>query len=221
MATEVGGIAHRDSRMMRRDRRAWGHGAFRLVKGSRTCLSNSTLPQCASWAIRWLQGFVLFMGSCGDPHVLSGYRSPMGMSGFRHWPHSGVDFAGDVGDPVIAAAPGVVLAVRFQSSVGNWIVLAHPLHGRCTLYAHLGSTLVVPGQHVRRGAPIGLVGLYPRSYGRSHVHLELRTSGCLRRRAHGDLRGTADPLRGSAGCFERSAVYPTDELVLTYPVRCN
>jgi hypothetical protein len=35
-----------------------------------------------------------------------------------------------------------------------------------------------------------------------------------------DSRDLHDPLPRMAGCFDAGARYPTDRLVLTYPVRC-
>lgn len=61
----------------------------------------------------------------GDPHVLNGFRSPMGVNGMRGHAHSGVDFKGDHGDPVLAAADGVVVGASEDEGAGKRILLGH------------------------------------------------------------------------------------------------
>lgn len=111
--------------------------------------------------------------------------------------HKGTDFAirdfaaMRAGIPVLAAAPGKVTATRDGMAdraisspadipnlggkdCGNGIVVAHA-DGWSTQYCHLrrGSVAVQPGQVVRRGDPLGLVGLSGRTEF-PHVHLTVR-----------------------------------------------
>jgi murein DD-endopeptidase MepM/ murein hydrolase activator NlpD len=71
------------------------------------------------------------------------------------------------------------------------------------------------GDDVRRGQPIGTVGTTgQRAWpGYEHVHLELQRGS--------NPNDLEDPMRRSAGCFDPGASYPTDRLVLTYPVACR
>jgi murein DD-endopeptidase MepM/ murein hydrolase activator NlpD len=81
----------------------------------------------------------------------------------------------DVGDPVVASAPGTVsVATRSSSGYGNWVRVAHT-NGESTIYAHLQSLAVKVGQTVDQGALLGAVGTSGNSTG-PHLHFEERNS---------------------------------------------
>ncbi len=89
--------------------------------------------------------------------------------------HAGIDFGGDLGDPVVAAASGrVVLADALQVR-GNTVILDHG-RGVFTAYYHLSQILVNAGQDVAQGEQVGLVGNTGLSTG-AHLHWELRIGG--------------------------------------------
>lgn len=91
---------------------------------------------------------------------------------YRHF-HTGIDLAAPLGTAVTAAADGVVVAVGHTPvGYGNYVVIAHG-GGIATLYGHLLSTEVTPGQKVIRGQQIGREGSTGFSTG-PHVHFELR-----------------------------------------------
>lgn len=97
-------------------------------------------------------------------------------SGFRppHRPnHKGIDIAAPIGTPIYAAADGEVTMAGRSSGYGNRITIAHG-NGLTTLYAHMydDGVLVSPGQKVKRGQKIGLVGNFGRSTG-PHLHFEV------------------------------------------------
>lgn len=154
--------------------------------------------------------------------VLSEYGSHQGANNrHRFLRHAGVDFGGPPGSPVIAAADGAVSdLVDGPMGCGRGVVLSHPEFRRYTVYCHLQEILVRVGQEVARGEPIGLMGMTGDAAGVSHVHFELCTRAC-RSHADGDLRGTADPLKFSAGCFDPRRSYALGRLALTYPVACG
>jgi murein DD-endopeptidase MepM/ murein hydrolase activator NlpD len=85
--------------------------------------------------------------------------------------HTGLDFPADIGTPINAAAGGVVRASEFHPQYGNVIELDHG-KGLVTRYAHTSKVLVKPGDIVRRGQLIGLVGTSGRSTG-PHLHFEV------------------------------------------------
>jgi murein DD-endopeptidase MepM/ murein hydrolase activator NlpD len=86
--------------------------------------------------------------------------------------HSGIDIDAPWGTPVRAAADGDVIGPSMGSGYGREVVLDHG-HGLSTLYGHLSSIAVLPGQHVTRGQVIGYVGQTGRATG-PHLHYEVR-----------------------------------------------
>jgi hypothetical protein len=85
-----------------------------------------------------------------------------------------VDFnsPNDEGKPVVASAAGTVTTAyrKPYGGYGRWVVVDHG-NGTSTLYAHLKSVLVVPGQTVDQGALLGAVGSSGNSTG-PHLHYE-------------------------------------------------
>ena len=83
----------------------------------------------------------------------------------------------DLGEPALAAAPGVVTSVTDlgNRSYGRYVVIDHG-NGDSTLYAHLDALWAVPGQRVDQGSIIGLVGTSGGSSG-PHLHFEERLNG--------------------------------------------
>jgi hypothetical protein len=81
----------------------------------------------------------------------------------------------DVGDPVVASAPGTVSVASYGSTgYGNWVRVAHA-NGESTIYAHLQSLAVKVGQTVDQGSLLGAVGTSGNSSG-PHLHFEERNS---------------------------------------------
>lgn len=86
--------------------------------------------------------------------------------------HKGIDIAGPMGLPVLAAANGKVVDARYDPfGYGNMVMLEHK-YGFRTRYAHLNSLLVQPGQVVTQGQRIATVGSTGFSTG-PHLHFEL------------------------------------------------
>ena len=83
--------------------------------------------------------------------------------------HNGLDLIAPSGEPVLAAADGVVKEViRSRKGLGNVVVIDHE-NGYYTRYAHLSDIEVVRGRKVRRGAKIGHVGVSGNSFA-PHLH---------------------------------------------------
>ena len=89
--------------------------------------------------------------------------------------HTGQDFAAPGGSPVYAPADGIVALAEPLTVRGISVILDHGA-GLFTGYWHLQEALVTPGETVRAGDPIGLVGTTGRSTG-EHLHWELRIYG--------------------------------------------
>jgi murein DD-endopeptidase MepM/ murein hydrolase activator NlpD len=102
--------------------------------------------------------------------------------GFRHDPftgrvalHTGVDFAAEPGTPVHAAAGGVVLSIETHPQYGLLLEIDHG-NGLSTRYAHASKVLVRPGDLIKRGQLVALVGTTGRSTG-PHLHFEVVVEG--------------------------------------------
>jgi len=120
---------------------------------------------------RWSGPFVLptdgaVMGSFGKRRIING--EPRN-------PHSGEDFAAPEGSRVLAANNGVVSLIGDHFFSGHSIFIDHG-DGLYTMYFHLSKVLVEPGQHVRKGEIIGLVGSSGRATG-PHLHWGARLNG--------------------------------------------
>ncbi len=89
--------------------------------------------------------------------------------------HNGIDFAGKEGTNVIAVAGGVVTWTGTKSGYGEMVEISHG-DGFITRYAHNKQNLVVAGDVVRKGEPIGIMGSSGRSTG-AHVHFEVYKHG--------------------------------------------
>lgn len=90
--------------------------------------------------------------------------------------HRGVDVAGPVGTPIVAAGAGVVERAGWSSGgYGNIVEIRHP-DGSMTRYAHNNSLNVSVGQSVRQGQQIAGMGSTGYSTG-PHLHFEIHKSG--------------------------------------------
>jgi murein DD-endopeptidase MepM/ murein hydrolase activator NlpD len=87
--------------------------------------------------------------------------------------HTGMDFTAPTGTEIYATGNGVVVDVVYSArGYGNTIIIDHGYSYK-TLYAHLSKPLVKPGNKVRRGDVIGLVGSTGMSMA-PHLHYEVR-----------------------------------------------
>ena len=89
--------------------------------------------------------------------------------------HPGLDISADKGDPVYATADGTVANASAAGNYGNLVILDHG-YGLETRYGHLSAFKVQPGQTVKRGDLVGLVGSTGRATS-SHLHYEVRANG--------------------------------------------
>lgn len=98
--------------------------------------------------------------------------------GFASSNHRGIDIANPVGTPVVAAGDGVVGRTGVIGTYGNVIMVTHSVGGKIytTLYAHLSSIHVSPGQTVSKGQTIGRIGMTGRTSG-PHLHFEFHIGG--------------------------------------------
>lgn len=89
--------------------------------------------------------------------------------------HLGIDIDARTGDPIKAAADGVVSFSGIKPGYGNTVIVDHG-NGYQTLYAHNQKNFVRVGDPVRAGHVLGTVGSSGRSTG-SHLHFEVHVDG--------------------------------------------
>lgn len=89
--------------------------------------------------------------------------------------HSGIDFPGRHGQPILAAANGRVSYVGTRQGYGKVVEVNHG-HGLMTRYAHLSGFSARSGQAIARGEALGRMGSTGRSTG-THLHFEVRLNG--------------------------------------------
>ncbi|WP_166042270.1 M23 family metallopeptidase [Sphingosinicella sp. YJ22] len=89
--------------------------------------------------------------------------------------HAGMDFGAPYGAPIMAAASGQVVSSGWQGGYGRAVKISHG-GGIQTLYGHMSSLAVAPGQQVAAGQVIGYVGSSGFSTG-PHLHYELHRNG--------------------------------------------
>jgi murein DD-endopeptidase MepM/ murein hydrolase activator NlpD len=94
------------------------------------------------------------------------------LNGAARQPHYGLDVAGAVGTPVLAAGAGVVtLADPDLYFTGGTLAIDHG-HGLVSIYAHLSRLDVKLGQKVASGDAVGAIGATGRATG-PHLHWSL------------------------------------------------
>jgi murein DD-endopeptidase MepM/ murein hydrolase activator NlpD len=155
----------------------WETDATTLV----TALTGETgdAADCEPFAVAGAQGWVAPVNA----PIVSAYRSP-------HRPgHDGVDLGAARGTRIVAAAAGTVSRVRCNVGKGSCDVDGYPGLGGCGWYVditHPGGVisrychmlrrpLVVVGQQVSAGQPLGVVGSSGNSSG-PHLHFEIHVN---------------------------------------------
>lgn len=118
----------------------------------------------------------------GEPRPDSRISSPFGTrryygrstgGGF----HNGIDYEGKVGEPIFAAADGVINHQDWYFNYGRTVKISHADNFE-TLYAHMSRFAdgVGPGSRVHKGDLIGYIGSSGRSTG-PHLHFSVVVSG--------------------------------------------
>jgi len=125
--------------------------------------------------IDWLEALPIAMPIQSDFRLTSGF-------GIRNDPftgalalHEGLDFAAEVGTPVLAAGPGLVIRSGWDAGYGNVIEIRHA-ENFITRYAHLNKRHVTENMQVNTSTVIGDVGNTGRSTG-PHLHYEIFHQG--------------------------------------------
>lgn len=119
--------------------------------------------------------------SLGAPLSKLSVASPYGnrinpMSGSGEEMHTGMDFAGACGTPVLAAGPGTVTESGWHPYGGGQRIVIDHGGGLQTTYNHLDSLGTTVGEKIDRAAAIGAVGSTGNSTG-CHLHFEVVVDG--------------------------------------------
>lgn len=114
--------------------------------------------------------------------------------------HTGLDFPGEVGTPIHAAAGGLVLESTWHPEYGHVLEIDHG-NGLSTRYAHCSKVLVTAGTLVKRGQLVALIGSSGRSTG-PHLHFEVLLDGVPQDPAR-FLAGGASALAKAQGARRR------------------
>jgi murein DD-endopeptidase MepM/ murein hydrolase activator NlpD len=125
--------------------------------------------------LAWLEALPIGLPVQSDFRLTSGF-------GLRNDPftgalamHEGIDFSAEVGTPVVAAGPGLVVRSEWDNTFGHVIEIKHA-ENFLTRYAHLSKRLVAENTNVGHQTPIGAVGSTGRSTG-PHLHYEIFQNG--------------------------------------------
>ena len=97
--------------------------------------------------------------------------------GKRRWSqHTGIDLAGDTGEPILAADSGTVTFSGWgMGGYGRMVIIDHG-NGYQTYYAHNSKLYVEEGDHVVKGDIIAALGSSGKSTG-PHLHFEIIEDG--------------------------------------------
>lgn len=89
--------------------------------------------------------------------------------------HTGLDVDGDYSSPLYAAEDGIVIVAGWGGGYGYHVDIDHG-GGLMTRYGHASKLFVKPGEYVKRGQTIAMMGSTGFSTG-THVHFEVRING--------------------------------------------
>ncbi len=103
-----------------------------------------------------------------DAEITAHFGDKRTLNGKKSTTHYGLDLDGSTGDEIRAANDGRVVMVRDCYTSGNTVLVEHG-GGLITSYFHMSKFLVKPGQEVKRGELLGLVGKTGRVTG-PHLH---------------------------------------------------
>lgn len=111
--------------------------------------------------------------------VALGWPVPAGsVSQFYHAGHLALDIAAPYGSTVAAAQGGVVTSAGWRNNGGGYVIAIDHGNGMITVYNHLSSIWVSPGQFVSIGQGIGAIGCTGICTG-PHLHFEVIVNGVI------------------------------------------
>lgn len=126
-------------------------------------------------------GGIMIWPTLTTSHITSSYGSRVHPIQGVIKNHDGIDIGGAIGDPIYAAADGIVIYSAFNTGgYGNMVMIDHGISSEgvkvVTLYAHGNKLLKNVGDTVKQGDIIMEVGSTGNSTG-PHLHFEVRENG--------------------------------------------
>lgn len=154
-------------------------GSTVIIPGAEVAPSSNTTKATAGKpkARRGRVGREPYLGGSGAEQP-GYYSNPVPGASITQGVHgwNAVDFGTARGTPIHAAADGTIIIARsnggWNGGYGKYVVITHD-NGTQTLYSHMSSVIVAPGQSVSSGQTIGYVGSTGLSTG-AHLHFEVR-----------------------------------------------
>jgi len=152
-----------------------------IFVGDILIIPNGVMPQVSSpqYAPQWVP--------LADSYFICPITAPCRITQGLHW-YNAIDFShGNCGEPIYAAAGGQILKVKLTNSTsrwanggaGNYLTILHP-NGVVTMYGHIATSFVNPGDNVLQGDRIALMGGQPGTAGAGKstgCHLHFGVSG--------------------------------------------
>ncbi len=145
-----------------------GSGSIR--PGQTLFIPGARLPQ---ETLKKIYGTSVIWPGRGPISSWFGYRADP-FTGVRRY-HAGIDIVVPMGSSIKAAMDGVVADAGYNGNYGNYVILSHG-DGMQTLYGHLTSYSVRPGQRLAQGSILGLSGNTGYSTG-PHLHFGVYKGG--------------------------------------------
>lgn len=114
------------------------------------------------------------VAGCAGP-LTSGFGARISPGGIGSTYHEGDDFAVAWGTPLRAMHEGTVVSTGWLGGLGNHVTIDYG-DGIQSVYGHMSSINVRPGQSLARGQQVGYSGDTGNSTG-PHLHLEIHVGG--------------------------------------------
>lgn len=111
-------------------------------------------------------------------HVLRGYsRDSVYNKTLNTWkPHTGVDFDGELGEPVVSMLSGEVTKIYDDKMLGKTVEIT--VNNVTLCYSGMGKLRVDQGDKVERGDKLGSVGAVPsEAADPAHIHVAVKVNG--------------------------------------------
>lgn len=136
--------------------------------------STATKPKKSSPPAKPANPWTCAVAGCAGP-LTSGFGARVSPEGIGSTYHEGDDFGVAWGTPLRAMHEGAVVSTGWDPGLGNHITIDYGA-GVQSVYGHLSSIHVRPGQWLARGQSVGYSGDTGHSTG-PHLHLEIHLGG--------------------------------------------